>query len=376
VQLKKRGFTMPPVVNTGILAGQGVDFSASFWSIAAGMNKIHCVWKYYIKGMTYLNPDNFFGLSAGLVYETIIGDRLLLKLPTVPFFVMTRFLDLFEQEDVWAQQYHHWRQAIRCVQPFPAKAIVDCALYKISWFSCNVHCLFLRLQRIVFCTLHLGLESFKLVMRIMDIVELITLDPAKLGGFANQSVRESGLHIPRCLSVLVKNKVVIIQRLNQKKGGIEGALKLLGCKKIEAKDVITSVESMIADCEKGLEYYDQASSCVGEAVKNLGKKCIYDWSPEAIKQWLREHKLDPGSTQQMAFQIVDRRHIHRPNKSLLCYEKRISLKEKENLAALKQEGPVIIHHPDLAKQNTFGNAAKKPSGAVSPKKILKAAALF
>ncbi len=362
---------MPPLLNTEVLSKQSLDYSASLWSIAAGLNKIHGIWKIYVKGTAYLNPDNFFGLSAGLMYETLIGDRLWLKLPTIPFFVMSRFLDLFEQEDAWTKQFHRWLESVQCVQPLPIKLTEDYARYKISWLRNASYGVYLRIQRIAICTLHLALESFKLAMRIMDVVELITLDPVQLNNFANQSVRESGWHIPRCLSLLVKNKLIFIQRLERKEAGIGRALKLLGCEKIKAKDVINSAEGMIAQCEKGLEYYGQASNYVGEAVKNLGKKFIHDWSPESVKEWLREHKLDPNLQQEIASIKLTQGQIHRPPKVLLCYGTREGACEKEGVTLLKQEKPAVMHTPTPLKQNTFEKRSNKLLGTVSPKKIFK-----
>lgn len=307
------------VSDATVIRGQGLNFSGTLWSLAAGVNKVHGLWKIYIKGTTYLNPDNFFGLSVGMIYQTVIGDRFLLKLPTVPFFVMSRFLNLFEQEDEWNKSWSCWKETFQGIQPIHTRLTVEYANNRITWFHYSLECLWIRVQRIAYCTLLLAVETFKLIMRIMDIVELITLDPAKLNEFVDQSVRECGLHIPRCLNTLVKNKQMFISRLESKEEGINDALKWLGSEKIKGIDVIKSAKSMFDHCEKGLELYQQAGDFVGDAIKNLGRKFIYEWSPEGVQQMLKEHNLAPDSDLQSVFQKKYLEQYIRPRPTVLRY---------------------------------------------------------
>lgn len=350
-----------PINNTTVLKGEGLNISGAIWSFAAAISKIHSIWKIYIKGITYLNPDNFFGLSVGMIYQTIIGDRLFLKLPTVPFFVMARFLDLFEQEDAWRKQWNRWFETVQCVQPIHTSLTREYGNYKITWFHYSLSCLWVRIQRIAYATFLLAWESFKLVMRIMDIVELVTVDPAKLNEFVDRSVRESGLHIPRCLNVLIRNKAIFISRLESKESGINDALKWIGCEKLKAADVIDSAKSLFDHCQKGLELYQQAGDFVGDAIKNLGKKFIYEWSPDGIKQMLKEHHLDPQSEQQAQKQINFAGRVLRPPKDILRFGVR---------KAAQNSSPVFKNHDFSPKQNYF-NPHKQKAFSSIPRKIIQ-----
>lgn len=361
---------MGQILNAGVLSGENVNFSPALWSVAAGLNKVHGVWKLYIKGSTYLNPDNFFGLTVGVVYETLIGDKTVLKLPTVPFFIMAKCLDLFEQEDAWAREYTHWIEALTCVQPIHAEITREVSRYKISWFRYSGEHFLWRIQRIAYRSLQLAWQSFKLIMRIMDIVDFMTLDPGKLNELVNQSVRESGLHIPRCLNTLVQNKQFFIKRLEQKEAGIDLALKLLGSQKTHAADIIDKVKSLFDHCERGLNFYEKASTTVGSAVVELGKKFIYDWSPEAFKQILKDQQWDPYSHSENWPPKIQHQTSFKPPKPLLCY------KQKKGRPINGEQNLLYPTHSfdtynclATPKQNTFSLAPNCANP--SSKKILK-----
>ncbi len=317
---------MGHVASTQILGGGSFHLAPAMWSIGAMVSKVHGIWKLYIKGTTYLNPDNFFGLSAGLMYESLIGDRTLLKLPTVPFFIMAKFLDLFEQEDAWENSFRLWKEALYGAQPIHADYTQAISRYKISWIRYQCQQLIGRIQRIAARTFQFAWDSVQLILRIMDIVEFITLDPAKLNALLTVSVRESGLNIPRCLNTLVQNKSVFLKRLEQKEAGIEQALQLLEAKTTHAADILEKVKALLDKCEHGLVLYEKASTAVGSALKELGKKCLYDWSPEPLRQMLRERGVAPISDHEDRFQKVLSANLAKPARPLLSYAKRKTIK--------------------------------------------------
>ena len=94
-------------------------------------------------------------------------------------------------------------------------------------------------------TLGLANEGFLLLMRMMDVLEMITFDSRRLQQLVDLGVKEGALNIPRCLNALNRNKDVLIQRLNGKKEALEGVLKRLGARKTRADDVIAAAETAI-----------------------------------------------------------------------------------------------------------------------------------
>jgi hypothetical protein len=290
-----------PVSTTKALSLPSFHYSSFVWTAAAKTSQIHGLWKIYIQGKIYLNPDNFFGLVSGMTYQALIGDHLFLKLPTVPFFVMARFFDLCEQEDAWRGAYKRWISSLRFTQPIyvPPKPLKKGMLFSFSFAYSVSHikhkskCLWIRIQRIAFFTLNLGVQSFKLLMRILDIVELMTFDSKTLSSLLNQSVRESGIHIPRCLGVLEKNKHVLLARLMNNRSNVDKALQTLGAKKITADHVINTTKTLFEYLEKGLHVYKETSNGVGESIRALGKTFIYEWSPDDMKNILQDLDLAP-----------------------------------------------------------------------------------
>lgn len=283
------------------LSEQTVKYSASLWYSAATLSNVHWVWKAYIKGKTYGNPDNWMGLAAGHTIDFFIGDNVLLKLPAFPFLIGSRFLDLFEQEDALIKSYQKWKKTLKGTQPICYKSTNDhgrfaslfFSNYTIYWIKSKSYNISIRTQRIFGATLKMTGESFKLLMRLMDIVEMITIDPAKWRELASQGVKEGGVHIPKCLYTLSRNKDIFIRRLQSHEKGINSALKLLGAKKLKADDMIDNVRYLFSYTEKGLDVYKKTSEMVGQSLVNLFKKFVYDWSPKSLKQLMVDTGIAP-----------------------------------------------------------------------------------
>lgn len=288
-------------MTVGTLSAQGLNYSSSLWSCAAGLSQIHGYWKIYIKGTKILNPDNIVGNVGGLVYRYTAGDNVLLVLPAVYFFYMSRLLDLLEQEDMIYESYNRWVDAIKRTAPtnvqveLSKKGKMDlvASQYTITWFQMSSKNLWVRTQRITYCSLDLALQSFKLIMRIMDFVELFTLDPNKISDIIDESVIESGLNIPRCLNKLNKNQNIIMDRLEGKKKAIDCVLKMLGAKKLKGDDIIDMAKTFFKEMEKFLVIWQTGSEAVGDIATTLGKQLVYDLSPQALKKLLRDNGQAP-----------------------------------------------------------------------------------
>lgn len=280
------------------LSSQGVNYPATLWTIAAALKRIHAVWQVAIQGQFYINPNNYYGIIVGRILKSI--DNPFVSYPTVPFFIMARFLDLFEQEDQWNQSKAKWLEALARVHPIhikfklsEQKTVFFISKHTLFWFKVNTYTILIRVQRIAMATLDFGLQSFKLLMRIMDIVDLINFDWNTL---VQRSTAESGVHVPRGLAVIIKpeNKERFMKRLEGKTNNLISAGHIYGIERSKAVEV---AKVFFESLEFGLFYYEKTAGIFGDAVISLIKQGIYDWSPQAVKNYLQKHRLDPDSEQ-------------------------------------------------------------------------------
>jgi hypothetical protein len=280
------------------LSSQGVSYPAALWTTAAALKKAHAVWQIFTQGSFYINPNNYFGVVIGKALNT--WDNPFIKYPTVPFFIMARFLDLFEQEDEWSHSKVKWLEALACVQPIHVKFELTqqekrsffISRHTVFWFKVNSYCLLIRVQRIVIKTLDFAFQNFKLLMRVMDIVDLINMEWNTL---VQRSTLESGVNVPRGLAVIVRpeNKEIFMERLGGKKIGLISAGKIYGVEKHKAAETAKKIFDFL---EFGLFFYEKKAGLFGDAVVSLIKQGIYDWSPQAVKNYLKNNRLDPSST--------------------------------------------------------------------------------
>src|SRR5262249_38081657 len=143
-----------------------------------------------------------------------------------------------------------WKEAVFCVQPItliektPSGKLKSHLLPGCSW-RLKAKRLTIRIQRLANATLHLGKEGFKLLMRIMDLVDLMTFEPKQLQSLIDFGVQEGALNIPRCLKALERNKWALLKRLEGKKETIDRLLKKLGAKTTRADTVIDMAQVAI-----------------------------------------------------------------------------------------------------------------------------------
>lgn len=238
------------------------------WTVAVVLKKIHRFWQYSIRVKPYTNPDNFFGLGLGYALNFVLGQNRLLKLPALPFLVGTRLLDLFEQEDAFRNTCQRWKEAFKGTQP-----IVILRGQKAAYGSFCPRCL-VRIQRVALATLGISREGFVLLMRMMDVLELITFDSQQLEKLVDLGVREGALNIPRCLNALNRNKEVLIQRLNGKKEALDGVMKRLGAKKTRGEAVVAVAKNAIEHLHEWTQAYEAIAQAVGGLFKGQKKATV------------------------------------------------------------------------------------------------------
>lgn len=237
-----------------------------FWQAAILFKKVHRIWQVVIRVPTYTNPDNFFGLGVGYGIDLILGQNRLLKLPAVPFLVGVRLLDLFEQEDTFRKSCHSWLEGVKAVQPITIiEYAADSWQFKAKW-------IYIRISRVASATLHVFKESFTLIMRIMDLMELISFDSKQLQELVDLSVKEGALNISRCIRSLNRNKGALIKRLEKNEGTINRLLKGLGAKKTRAEDVVAKIKGGVETLHSWTMRYEAVSQTVGSFFTGQKKK--------------------------------------------------------------------------------------------------------
>jgi len=359
-------------VTVHTLSIQGLSYPTAIWTGAAALKRVHSIWQIFTKGNLYLNPDNFFGLISGMTLEKLVRNNLILESPTVAFFITARFLDLFEQEDCWNRSKIKWIEAFKFIQPIYlenpiiSEGIPLAYCHPFVWIKVNSKCLVIRVQRIAFGTLDLTFNSFKLIMRVMDIVDIMNMEWTNL---ANQSVRESGIHVPRVLPVLLNsmNRKMIIHRLEVEKIGLASMGEIFGEDKMKAGE---TAKNIFAFLDLGLRYYEKASgvcSDVSKAISSLLKRGFYDCSPKFLKQFLQEYRKNDWLKEKnlagvpvvrlppldvLSFEISDvrgeRTHVQKP----------ISKKNKR-----------LFKEKNLPPRNVYGTNAIKNSHSSPPKQL-------
>lgn len=281
---------LPPIVSAN-----AVPYSVGLWTLASGLSKVHTTWKWITWGNTYTNKDNILGLGVGHALDFMLPDSTILKMPAVPFLIGSRLLDLFSQEDALKTSYQRWKEAAWFVIPVNPKVElvkksslnIVFSRYTITWWKTASLTAAIRTQRIFMATLSLGFETFKLTMRIMDIVELVTLDPVKINMIARQSLQEGGVHVPRCLNAMVRNKHVFLERLHNPQNILNCGIKALGS---DPEQILAKADDLFEHLGTGLDAYKAASETVGDATVAFIKKGAGDIaslfiSPELVHEW-------------------------------------------------------------------------------------------
>jgi hypothetical protein len=304
-------FPVNPATLGPALSIQNLSYPAAIWTCTATLKRVHSIWRLVTQGNLYADPDNFFGWISGITLQALIRDNVLLEYSTVPFLFSSRFLDLFEQEESWNKSRIRSLEAFQCLQPvfneFQVKEQASSFSFfsnvTLIWIKINPKNLNIRIQRIAYSTLDFAFHTFKLVMRVMDIVEIFSMEEKNL---RSQSLRESGIHVPRCLPLLVDSikREVFTQRLQNEKIGLINMGKIFKSQKTGGD--LVAVENFFEFLHLGFTYYEivsgvckESSDALSSILKQKIIYKIYNLTPQFVQKilnkpktqdWLKEKK--------------------------------------------------------------------------------------
>lgn len=267
-------------LTSSLMPARDASYLMGFGTIAVGLSKIHGAWKWYRYGELFTNKDNALGLAAGHLADIALPGNIFLRLPAVPFYAGSLLLDLFSEEDQLAQSWSDLKESIFSTIPINPRINWTANLsqkglgstYTITCWSFTLRCAAQKTYYIGLNILSLSFHSFKLVMRIMDVIEIFTLDVDQLKSIADRSIREGGVHIPKCLNALAKNKHLFLERLENKTVFSSGIETVGG----DPEKIKEYVRNLFSRLEGGLEVYDKVNTAVGNGTAAILKKGLYD----------------------------------------------------------------------------------------------------
>jgi hypothetical protein len=263
------------------------------WGAVGIYQKVRSVWKTYSKGIIYSNPQNWLPLAGGYFLDYATGSNVILKIPTVPFFLTVKFLDYVKAKNDFDDQINNFKMAFSACHPLYSKYTKKYYLNKISNFRYRLCSVRLRLQRICKEVFFLIAKTFSLWMRIADLLDVITLDSSQLDQMLKTSVRESFINIDICLKAIKKNKYKIIQIVESKgfRKGLKTGLKFLGFGKVGVESVISNTKTFFEFLDKVSVYYTPHVQLAGEALATIGETFVSAWTPSFIKNPEYEQSL-------------------------------------------------------------------------------------
>ena len=279
------------------LNNYSIHYSTTVCYIASSLQRVHRIWQTYVRGQAYRNPDNWLGLAIGHLTKFHYGTNMFVQLAAAPFFITSRILDFFEQEDRVVVAYETWKGALKGRYTFIDDTILVkeskfnylISRYRITKWKQNYSILTQRMHMIFFSSIALLIELFKLVMRFMDVLELFTLDAEKMKKHVERAIVEGGLTIPRVLKVLCNNRGLFLTRLEK----IEKTfLKIVQNDKAkQSREMISFSRTFFDQLEMGLNIYNSASKISGEKIVTFFKGYFI---PPSFENFMREFFYDPS----------------------------------------------------------------------------------
>lgn len=264
--------------NSQVFIASPSPYSGLLWNGATLVFKARSLWKTYLLGKTYLNPDNFLYLAGGHLIDFIAGDNQLVQIPALTILAGSRFLDFFEQENELIESWRSWHRTIFSKDPVHQ--------YSLKSFMKG---LWARIEQIAIRAFQLIWDAFQLVMRAMDIMEFITLDASGIAELKRKSVREIGIHGSRCLQAFVHQKEAFLQHLDNNKDVINDFFKSMGAQHLTHEKISIMTREMFDKLENLSGGIQEVSLATGNHIRTFLLKAAYDLSPENCKQYIEPH---------------------------------------------------------------------------------------
>lgn len=250
-------------------------------TLAYGLSSTRGLWKWYRYGELYTNTDNLLPLAAGEIVNAGLPNNLFIKLPALPFFVASIALDIFSDERFISKKCGDLTEACLCNVPVNSRIVwtPGTSTFTVTCLSYTTRNITTRVYDVGCNALEIGLRSMRVVMRVMDIVD-VAFNSGNIQEIAERSVREGGVHIPKCLAALEEHKHIILSKL--KGETVFGrVIEALGG---NPQHISGSVESLFSYLEPGLKVYKKACATFGDGAFAIFKKGVHDIATMVIDE--------------------------------------------------------------------------------------------
>jgi len=258
-------------ISPSILTANNVAYWSGLWYVASFVEKTRVFWKVKLLGETY-HPNNLAGIAAGTVAEGLLDLWLpggkMLKIGMYPFLIGSRIYDLFLQENKFQQACNEWKDAVYGVQPvYHEFKLVEKSFltylfsrYTLTEWKIGLLNLETRIKRIFWETVQVIVQTYYLINRIIDVIEVISFDIDKIKRICEEHFREGVVHGSKCMNALIGYKHTILQRLSSKSSNLHRGLRHLG---IDPRAVKEKVVSFYDFTEPKMDAFNSISEYIG-----------------------------------------------------------------------------------------------------------------
>jgi hypothetical protein len=243
------------------------------WTTFTTLNYIHGIWRWYRRIDLYRNPDNLAQLLAGHAVNIAFGDALLLRVAAQCLLVATRLLDAARQQAAVCRSGRRLIAAIKGDYPKPLLIEWDRKCHSwlspstVYWWQSSTFCLRERVQRIAACIFELLIKTFKLSMKIMDVIDAFCWSPST----KNEGVTESFINITKWLEAVIDQKEELLTGLTNNQAVIEKILKNSPITYSQLNSVLLNALEKTEAVFKGVK---KLSTLGNGACINFGKQAV------------------------------------------------------------------------------------------------------
>lgn len=178
------------------------------WHLFTLVNKVHAGWRWYRKVELYKTPGKFFQLLAGHALHFLAGDLLVVRIAAQSLLIATRVLECTQQQGSLCKEARKWSAAVRA--PDSINFRMRKSRRRVYWISPSsfyflehsIECLLLRIQKIAHHTFKLFIRVFRLSMGMMDVMDVLCLNPQS----SHDAMNESVVNLIKWIDAIVENR--------------------------------------------------------------------------------------------------------------------------------------------------------------------------
>ncbi len=272
-----------------------VPFAAK--AVFAVFHYIHRAWRWIRLGKIYSNPNNFAMIAAGHGTNFAFGDSLLVKLSAISVLIATRILHSVTAYEKLLNAWGKMYEAFHNEYPVPIK--VDWnqethnrffSLSSIIWIKTTTKEAIQRVKRIALTLFQVTKRAFFLSMRLVDAIEAFSLNP----NVRHEAINLLYVNSSTCVSKLVDNKELLLERLESNRGVIKKVLTGIGSP-ITTNQLTKSVRSTLEKTASAHKSVKTVNEAVGEFVTSCGKKWTYEFFREIGLRHMVPQTLIPSA---------------------------------------------------------------------------------